>query len=321
MFVSSRRRSAFTLIELLVVISIIALLIGILLPALAAAREAARSSQSLSNLRQIGIALEAYLTERRGYYPYMSSAPTAKFNSNKPRWADQLYPYMNNTAVYRSPNIDDHQLGRMSKRFWHSVSTMNVDQASVSGADLSGATGTGVANADAETHGGYGYNFQYLGNSRNDYNGRQDVDILSPAGTIAVGDIHGAQVDGDAATGAWWNTDTDGEAVYSLDPPVGSLTLGSKGNGKTPANHYYSGEHGATTGAGEHGQINSGAVQPDPNSWVKRSVPAERNSGAANMAFADGHVSAMRLAQIDDSDEDGLLDNGNFNGRADPSAR
>ncbi len=60
--------NGFTLIELLVVISIIALLISILLPALAAAREQARISLCLSNLRQMGIALNAYAVDE-GDYP------------------------------------------------------------------------------------------------------------------------------------------------------------------------------------------------------------------------------------------------------------
>ena len=66
-----RRRAAFTLIELLLVIAIIAVLAGLLMPVVSKAKEAGRSTACLSNLRQMGIALQAYVGENNNHLPWM----------------------------------------------------------------------------------------------------------------------------------------------------------------------------------------------------------------------------------------------------------
>lgn len=66
----SRDRCAFTLIELLVVVSIIGLLIAIMLPALGAARDAVRTSQCLSNQRQMMTGWYGVLAETNGRIPH-----------------------------------------------------------------------------------------------------------------------------------------------------------------------------------------------------------------------------------------------------------
>ena len=105
------RRRGFTLIELLVVIAIIAVLIGLLLPAVQAAREAARRSQCVNNLKQMGISLH-------NYHASLGSFPVGYFNPSASQsvlaspgnynWSvlAQMMPFMEQGVLYNAVNFD-----------------------------------------------------------------------------------------------------------------------------------------------------------------------------------------------------------------------
>jgi prepilin-type N-terminal cleavage/methylation domain-containing protein/prepilin-type processing-associated H-X9-DG protein len=61
------RRGAFTLVELLVVIAIVGVLVALILPAVQAARESSRRTQCQDHLRQIGVAIQNYITNHKNF--------------------------------------------------------------------------------------------------------------------------------------------------------------------------------------------------------------------------------------------------------------
>jgi prepilin-type N-terminal cleavage/methylation domain-containing protein/prepilin-type processing-associated H-X9-DG protein len=110
MFRSDRR--GFTLIELLVVIAIIAVLIALLLPAVQAAREAARRSQCVNNLKQIGLGMHNYHSSINSF-PYVAAPQPVTFTAPPgytttwSNWSAQalMNGYMEQTPIYNACNF------------------------------------------------------------------------------------------------------------------------------------------------------------------------------------------------------------------------
>ncbi|MCC7474823.1 MAG: DUF1559 domain-containing protein [Pirellulales bacterium] len=114
----SRPLHGFTLVELLVVIAIIGILVALLLPAIQAAREAARRSQCVNNLKQIGTALLNYESARKKYPParYGSDGSGGKCNPCKllPATVREqatsgfvlLMPYMEGSELFTLAKVD-----------------------------------------------------------------------------------------------------------------------------------------------------------------------------------------------------------------------
>lgn len=128
-------RRGFTLVELLVVIAIIGILVGLLLPAVQQIREAARRTQCLNNLKQLGLAAHNFESAYKRFPPgFIGAMPVPgdySRNSNIGHLV-HLLPYIEQQAIHDawstkkdlSPDGPSLPTGRYDD-WWVSISAAN----------------------------------------------------------------------------------------------------------------------------------------------------------------------------------------------------
>ena len=95
------KRNAFTLIELLVVIAIIAILAAILFPVFAQAKEAAKKTQGVAHVKQLGTANLMYSGDYDDAFVLASN--TEHGTNTNYLWMFLIYPYTKNLDIFRNP--------------------------------------------------------------------------------------------------------------------------------------------------------------------------------------------------------------------------
>lgn len=123
-------RNAFTLIELLVVIAIIAILAAILFPVFAQAKKAAKTTVSLSNLKQVGLGFHMYASDNDDGM-VLSTYDTCP--SGRCAWPYILQPYSKNRDMYWDAARGIPQGDTVEGYTWENVVTLGINDAGVSG--------------------------------------------------------------------------------------------------------------------------------------------------------------------------------------------
>jgi len=268
---SPKPPKGFTLVELLVVIGIIALLISILLPVLSGARQYANAIQCASNLRQIATGWLMYANANKGVsipgrMPNLGAAFNVYSVGNGDAWRPRWFVTMGAQSgiyAYNEPSplaADDN-----TKNVDNKVFTCATEPDRINNRNFT-----------------FGYNFQFLGNSRNK--------VGTPAGAfrpihfpVKINRVRAS--DTVMAADAMGTSAGKPKAARTAYRPNGSGDLFALGN------HAWSLDPPRLTATSDTCDDSNRGPQ-------NRSAPDPRHKGKANVAFCDEHVAAMSLEEI-----------------------
>lgn len=260
-------RRGFTLIELLVVIAIIAILAAILFPVFAQAKAAAKQTQCLSNIRQIGLAALMYENDFDDTYPsVLPVQPPINGGGNWYRPFDTMIsPYIKNDQIFFCPNDnnawpgfdpsvwwDGSYYAKEEKRSYGIIGNIYTVQGGLNAPDPNTGIGVGIYSPDSY--------------------GRTSSAFDEPANTLAFTEVF---LDLESYPDSWMG-EFEGSGFINCD------------TGKLPGRRYPS--------SAPADQL------PCPAGYFWQYQPKPYHAAGENFSFADGHAKLLNFDQVRTND-------------------